>query len=232
MGIFDDTQSVVFENASTNNYNALADTFSRSQSETIKDTIISIGYFIFASISLTSFRDTYMDPMLFIKNMLLCIAFYGISYTYMSDASRSNMHNLDIINIYSTRQNALYNGLIIIYALLCIFHKDARYHMNVFYRVTVKKPTIFGIEIDGILNLTAHTLLLMSLIYNVTGLTVPLIVTILFIISYLILFIFNLNRTNVKNDWLYYAIFAGSFFLLVGYGYDFIHMMQIATDRY
>lgn len=233
MGIFDDTQSVVFENASIRNYNVLVDTISRSQSETIKDTIISIGYFIFGSISLTSLRHTYMDPMLFIKNVLICIAFYGISHTYMYDASSSNMHHFDIVNkIYSARQNVLYNGLIVIYALLSIFYKDTRYHMNVFYRVAVKKPTMFGIEIDGILTLVAHTLLLMTLIYNVTGLTAPLIVSILFIISYSILFVFNLNRTNIKNEWLYSAIFVGSFLLIAGYGYDFIGIMQIARDRY
>ena len=216
-----DTQEVIYENTSTSNYNDLAEVVSNKNTEIIKNAILSIGYLLFAIISLYSLRNTHKDPILLFKNSIFCIAFFGISYTYMVQVTESYTGDIDIrSNTSSVNQILFFNICAISYGLLSIFYKDPRYHMNVFFSTMVAKPTLFGIELDGLLAFVGHILLLSSYVLQNTYWFITVIAAMLFVISHIIAFVTNLKIDHVKYKLLYYSILIGSILLGLGYSYD------------
>ena len=216
-----DTQEVIYENTSTSNYNDLSDVVSRNNSEIIKNAMLAIGYFLFAAISMYSLRNTHKDPILLVKNILFCIAFLGISYTYMVRVTESYIGDIDIRSkTSSVNQILFFNICAVIYGLLCIFYKNPNYHMNVFFSTMVAKPTLFGIELDGLLVFVGHILLLLSYVLQNTYWSITVIAAMLFVISNIIAFVTNLKIDHVKYKLLYYSILIGSILLGLGYSYD------------
>ena len=223
----DNTQEVIYENTSTSNYKELSNIVSRPQEEIVKNAILTIGYFLFAVISLHSIQHTYLEPITLLKNVLFSIAFSGISYTYGENTVKSYKGDVDIKNqIYSINNLVIFNICAVLYGLLCIFYNDSRYQMNSFFRSTVKKPTLFGIEIDGLFAFIAHSLLLLPVIINNTGYMISTIVSLIFIVSYILSFSYNLNINHMKNKWLYYIISLGSLLLITGYIYDIVLIVK------
>ena len=216
-----DTQEVIYENTSTSNYNDLSDVVSRKNSEIIKNSMLAIGYFLFAAISMYSLRNTHKDPILLVKNILFCIAFLGISYTYMVQVPESYIGDIDIRDkITSVNKMVFFNICAVIYGLLCIFYKNTNYHMNVFFSTMVAKPTLFGIELDGLMAFVAHTLVLIFYLLQESYWFIPFIAAMFFVISNIIAFATNIKIDNVKHKWLYYSILIGSILLGLGYSYD------------
>ena len=217
----DDTQEVIYENTSTSNYNDLSDVVSRNNSEIIKNAMLAIGYFLFAAISMYSLRNTHKDPILLVKNILFCIAFLGISYTYMVRVTESYIGDIDIRSkTSSVNQILFFNICAVIYGLLCIFYKNPNYHMNVFFSTMVAKPTLFGIELDGLLVFVGHILLSLSYVLQNTYWSITVIAAMLFVISHIIAFATNIKIDHVKYKLLYYSILIGSILLGLGYSYD------------
>lgn len=217
----DDTQEVIYENTSTSNYNGFVEVVSNKNTETIKNAILAIGYLLFAIISLYSLRNTHKDPILLFKNSIFFIAFFGISYTYMVQVTESYTGDIDIRSkTSSVNQMMFFNICVIIYGLLCIFYKNPNYHMNVFFSTMVAKPTLFGIELDGLFVFVGHILLLSSYVLQNTYWFITVIAAMLFVISNTIAFVTNLKIDHVKYKWLYYSVLIGSIFIGLGYSYD------------
>jgi len=187
------------------------------------DVLLIVGYSLFGGISIFSLLNTYHDPILFLKNILFLIAFFGISYDYYLKYTEPNTMNIEN-NTTFTHRFFIYNICILLYGLLSIFYKDTRFHMNVFYRSFVHKPTINGLELDAILAFIAHSLLITTVVVNNTDTRILNIVYLLFIISYGMSFLYNLlTTTTVKNKLLFYAINLGSFCMLLGYISEIIY---------
>lgn len=214
-----DTQEVVYENTSTSNYNDLSNIVSRNNSEIIKNLMLSLGYFLFATISLDALQNTYKYPIIFIRNIIYIIAFFGISYTYMESVKISYFGDIDVKDrTLSVNKTILFNIGAILYGLLSIFNKDTKYHMGIFYNKMVTKPTFFGVELDGLIAFVGHILLLATYVLQNTGWYMMSLVSMLFVVSNIIAFSTNIKIDHVKYKWLYYSVLIGS--LLIGFGYS------------
>ena len=84
----------------------------------------------------------------------------------------------------------------------------------------VAKPTLFGIELDGLMAFFAHTLLLIFYLLQESYWFIPFIAAMFFVISNILAFATNIKIDNVKHKWLYYSILIGSMLLGLGYSYD------------
>jgi hypothetical protein len=120
----------------------------------------------------------------------------------------------------SVNQMMFFNICVIIYGLLCIFYKNPNYHMNIFFSTMVAKPTLFGIEFDGLMAFIGHILLSLSYVLQNTYWSITVIAAMLFVISNIIAFVTNLKIDHVKYKLLYYSILIGSILLGLGYSYD------------
>ena len=98
--------------------------------------------------------------------------------------------------------------------------------MNVFFSTMVAKPTLFGIELDGLLVFVGHILLLASYVLQNTYWFITVIAAMLFVISHTIAVVTNIKINHVKYKWLYYSVLIGSIFIGLGYSYDIIHILH------
>ena len=224
MNLFTDFKDVEFTNVDTyHQTKSMIDTYFYKKLSSI---INAIGYFIFACIALTSFPMSYGHPLSFIKNILFCVAFFGIASTYWSEFNARNSGDF-FEKVSSVKEFELYNILIIIYGVLCLVVKDDRFHMFAFYRSSVERPKIGGIEIDGLLIIISHFLLGLSILAENYLTYIMLFCFSLYVFSYGLSFFFNLiTESKSKNGTMFYAILLGSFFLVLGYILEFVLMVN------
>ena len=179
-----------------------------------------IGYFVFGAIALVSLRDTYHEPLNLVKNLLFCLAFFGISHIYLEDFITRNTN--EFFNKLSTAKRfEIFNIFLIIYGILCFTVPERKYHMFTFYRTAVERPHINEIEIDGFLIILSHLLLGLSLFAQQYSEIILIICFSLYIFSYGMSFILNMmTDSRSKYGMMFYAILFGSVFLTIGYSLE------------
>lgn len=188
-----------------------------------------IGYFIFGIIATTSLKDTYHEPLNFVKNLLFCIAFFGIGHNYLEDFLGRNTNDF-FKKIDAVKRFEIYNILLIIYGILCFTVPERKYHMFTFYRAAVERPHINEIEIDGFLIILSHLLLGLSLFAQQYTDVILIISFSLYIFSYGMSFVFNmLTDSRSKYGIMFYAILFGSVFLTIAYS---LELFLLVTQNY
>lgn len=187
-----------------------------------------IGYFIFGAIALVSLKDTYHEPLNLVKNLLFCIAFFGIGHNYLEDFLARNTNEF-FRKIDTVKRFEIFNIFLIIYGFLCFVVPERKYHMFTFYRAAVEKPHINDIEIDGFLIILSHLLLGLSLFAEQYSKIILIISFSLYILSYGMSFIFNMiTDSHSKYGFMFYAILFGSVFLTIAYSLELF--LLVAQD--
>ena len=224
MDLFTDFKDVRFTNVDT--YHETKDMIDTYFLKKLSSIINALGYFIFACIAVPSFFTSYDHPSSFIKNMLFCVAFFGIASNYWAEFNARNTGDF-YKKVSSVKHFEIYNILIIIYGVLCLIVKDDRFHMFAFYRSSVERPKIGGVEIDGLLIIISHFLLGLSILAEKYLTYILLLCFSLYIFSYGLSFFFNLlTVSKSKNGTMFYAILLGSFFLILGYMIEIVLMVK------
>jgi hypothetical protein len=184
--------------------------------------LCAIGYLCFALISSMTFLTSYKNPIELTKNILFCVAFFGISSVYFEKFLAKHVtgtHEV-LTNFY---EFFVFNIMLVIYGLLAILY-TTKYHIYSFYKSPVKRFSIFGIEIDGLLFVLCHALLLLSVLTTKHfKLPIFLLAIVLLLCSYgLVLFTNYLKSDSMKNKLLYNIINFASLALLIGYSTELL----------
>jgi hypothetical protein len=193
------------ENAQVDEYNETIDTINTYTIRRTIDLLLLFGYILFSIVALFALIKTHNDSILFIRNILFLIGFLGIATEYYFKYKSEN--TIALSHVITDNRFIFYNTCMVLYGIVSILYKNSKYHMNVFYRKMVEKPTIFGLEIDALLVFISHCLLIVTkFIRNTYSYNIMYIIDAIFIGSYAMSFIYNINTPIVKNKLLYYII--------------------------
>jgi len=178
--------------------------------------LCAVGYLCFALISSMTFLTSYKKPIELTKNILFCVAFFGISIVYFEKFFAKHVTGIYEV-LTSFNKFFLFNIMLVLYGLLAILY-TTKYHTYNFYKSSVKRFSIFGIEIDGLLFVLCHVFLLLSVLTKHFKLPIYSLAIVLLLCSYgLVLFTNYLKSDSIKNKLLYNIINFASIALLLGY---------------
>jgi len=211
--------------ASIEEYDKTIDFIKIYSSHKTNDLLLLFGYILFGAVAVTSLLETYKDPILFLRNLLFVIGFIGIATEYYFKYTTET--TIETQHIISNKRFLFYNACMVLYGIISILYANSKYHMNVFYRIFVDKPTLFGLEIDALLVFISHSFLVSTAFIHQSDSSILLdIIYGIFIVSYLLSFYYNAITPIIKNQLLYYIITIGSLSLLMGYLFEFELQLQ------